>query len=167
MTVRRMAVVSIAALLSFASPRALPDETAFFLADIAWMEGHWTMERDGGRADEVWMAPLDGSMVGSLRWVVPGQMHVLEFLVIEQQGAEVILRFKHFHRDYRAWEDSPNIYRLVRVEDGTATFEDVDCNGRIPQFLIYSRQSSDQLTFRGDSPDGQGEPLILEYERAK
>lgn len=28
------------------------------LADLAWMEGHWVMEGDQGKAEEIWMAPL-------------------------------------------------------------------------------------------------------------
>jgi hypothetical protein len=162
----RIVVSFLAALLCLASSGSACGATAFSLNDVAWMEGHWIMERDGGRAEEIWMAPLDGSMVGSFRWVVAGQMHVLEFLVIEQQDAAVTFRFKHFHKDYRSWEESPNTYKLIRVAGRTATFENVDWNGRVPQFFVYSSPSPDRLMFTGESP-GESEPMKLEYVRAK
>ncbi len=161
----RAVACAITALLWF---RALPAQAdaVFSLSDVAWMEGHWVMQRDGGQAEEIWMAPLDRSMVGSFRWAVPGQMHVLEFLVIEEKDGVVTFRFKHFNKDYLAWEEAPNVYRLIRVEDRTATFENVSWNGKVPQNIIYSSLATDRLIFKGESPDGEGEPLILEFNRA-
>lgn len=166
MMIHRIAGCCIVALMSCAYPRALAETPAFSLADLAWMQGHWITRGDDGLAEEIWMAPLDGSMVGSFRWAVPGRMHVLEFLIIEQRNDEVTFRFKHFDRDYRAWEESPNAYRLVRVEGNSARFENVAWNGRVPQVIHYLSLASDRLTFRGESPDADGEPLVLEFRRA-
>lgn len=126
MVTRLIATGLAIALLGLPAFTVAADSRAHSLADLAWMTGHWVMEDGDGRAEEIWTAPLDGSMVASFRWAVPGRMHVLEFLVIEERDNGVYFRFKHFNRDYGAWEATPNTYRLVRVEQRTATFENVD-----------------------------------------
>jgi len=166
MRAHAIAVCAVTSLIWSSTSQAEPP-TAPALSDLAWLEGHWVMEGDGGRAEEIWMAPLDGSMVGSFRWAVPGQMHVLEFLVIEEKDAQVTFRFKHYHKDHRAWEDAPNTYRLVRVDGQQATFENVAWNRKVPQTIVYSSPAADRLVFRGESRDGDGEPLVLEFFRAR
>jgi len=134
------------------------------LAGIAWMEGHWVMEDERGRAEEIWMAPLDGSMVGSFRWALSDGPHVLEFLVIEELADGVFFRFKHFDKAYRPWEkDAPNTYRLTEATADRAVFVSTNWNGRVPQRMIYTHPAPGRLTFRGESPDVEGEPLVLEF----
>jgi hypothetical protein len=155
--------------MAVSSASAADDGISPSLADVAWMEGHWVMESGAGRAEEIWMAPADGSMVGSFRWFNPGKMHVLEFLVIEETDAGVAFRFKHFDKDYRAWEtDAPNSYRLAGVEDRKAEFVNLNWNGKVPQRITYTSPSPDRLRFRGESPDAEdAEPLVLEFVRAR
>jgi hypothetical protein len=162
-------VVRVARALALLTPlllspaaRAHHDAEPPRLADLAWMEGRWVMDQGTGSAEEIWMAPLDRSMVGSFRWAIPGRMHVIELLVIEETDEAIHFRFKHFDRDYRAWEETPNTYRLKSLEGTTATFENVAWDRRTPQLLIYSR-TDDHLVFRGESPDGEGDPLVLEF----
>lgn len=153
--------------LSLAGAATAQETARPSLDDLAFMEGHWVMETADGRAEEIWTSPSDGSIVGSFRWAIPGRMHVLEFLVIEQTEDGVIFRFKHFDRDYRAWEAGrPNTYRLAEVEENKAVFENVEWNGKVPQRLIYSSPAPGRLVFRGESPDAEdGEPLVLEFVR--
>ncbi|MGH7482029.1 MAG: DUF6265 family protein [Longimicrobiales bacterium] len=162
----RLFMLFTLAFLGCSTGRAGDSQAARSLSDVAWLQGHWVMESEAGRAEEIWMAPRDGSMVGSFRWAGPG-MHVLEFLVIEEKDGVVTLRFKHFDRNYRAWEDdAANTYRLAETGDRSARFDNVAWNGRVPQYMRYSIPSEDRLSFRGESPDGDGEPLVLEYRRA-
>lgn len=156
-------------LVAVNSETGAEDSPSPSLSDIAWMEGHWVMETGAGRAEEIWMAPANGSMVGSFRWFIPDQMHVLEFLVIQETGNGVTFRFKHFDKDYRAWEeDAPNSYRLDAVEGQRAEFVNLDWNGKVPQRIIYMIPEPDRLLFRGESPDAEdSEPLLLEFTRAK
>lgn len=163
-----MRIVPVVLAFAFAGAAALAEEDAPpSLAALAFMEGHWVMETADGRAEEIWTSPFDGSIVGLFRWTIPGQMHVLEFLIIEQTESGVIFRFKHFDKNYRAWEvDQPNTYRLAEVEGNRAVFENVDWNGRVPQRMIYTSPAPDRLVFRGESPDAEDdEPLVLEFAR--
>lgn len=149
---------------SGSSPEPDADDSprSFSITELGWMEGHWVTDSSGGLTEEIWMAPTGGSMVGSFRWVVPEQMHVLEFLVIEESADGVFLRFKHFDPDYSTWEeDAANTYRLEDVEPGRAVFVNVDWNGRVPQRMIYTRLDSNRLLFRGESPDSDVDPVEL------
>lgn len=165
----RSVLIGAVFLVAGNSAQALETAASPTLSDLAWMEGHLVMESGAGRAEEIWMAPADGSMVGSFRWFIPDRMHVLEFLVMQETGGEVTFRFKHFDRDYRAWEeDAPNSYRLDAVEGQRAEFVNLDWNGKVPQRIIYLSPEPDRLVFRGESPDAEdSEPLLLEFTRAK
>lgn len=136
------------------------------LADLAWMEGHWVMETEEGLAEEVWMQPTDGTMIGSFRWANPGKAQVLEFMVIQETEDQIVLRFKHFGADYRTWEENEaNTYRLAAAENNRALFLNTAWNGRVPQRFIYSSPDPGHLSFRGESPDTDAEPLVLEFVR--
>lgn len=136
------------------------------LEALAFMQGHW-ISPDNNNAEEVWLAPKGGTMTGSFRWVIPKGPHVLEYIVIQQAGQEVILRFKHLRPDYTAWEQEPNTYRLGEVAENRAVFVRTGDNDKIPERMIYSASDASHLSFRGESGDGRDakEPLILEFIR--
>lgn len=153
----------LVALASLALAPAVVAGERFTLADVAWLTGHWISA--DGRAEESWLGPAAGTMVGSFRWVIPGRMHVLEFLVIEETPDGVLFRFKHFDPDYRAWEtDAPNTYRLIEARDHRAVFENVAWEGRVPKTMIYTRPDAERLLFLGRSP-GEDDEVRLEYVR--
>lgn len=136
------------------------------IESLAWMEGHWEGVDIRGQAEEIWMAPKDGSIVGSFRWVIEDGPHVLEFIVIEQSDEGVTLRFKHFNKDYSTWEDAPNMYRLKTIEHGRAVFQRISENDRVPEHLIYEQPDPDTLTFRGETPSKpDADPLVLHFRR--
>lgn len=132
------------------------------LERLAFMAGHW-VGADGAAYEEVWLEPLGGTMPGSFRWVFEDGRQVLEYLVIESAGDEVLFRFKHFNTDYVPWEkDEPNVYRLASAEGTSATFERISDNARVPRTMIYVREG-DTLTFRGLGDDADDEPLVLVF----
>ena len=142
--------------LLLTAPGALASE----LERLGWLSGHW-VSRDGA-AEEVWLEPRGGTMPGSFRWVFPNGRQVLEYLVIEEAGDEVFLRFKHFETNFEPWEkDEPNSYRLLSLDGQQASFERIGDNPKVPQYLRYSRDGS-TLDFRGET-EGDDEPLLLTF----
>ena len=133
------------------------------LAKLAWLAGHWVGA--DGSYEEVWLAPKQGSMAGSFRWVFPDGNQVLEYLVIEESEDGLKFRFKHFNTNFEPWEkDEPNTYRLEKLSDNKVTFVRVVDNEKAPFKLHYSRQG-DVLTFTGEGDPGDGDPLVLEFLR--
>jgi len=131
---------------------------------LAFLSGHW-VGANGEPYEEVWLEPQGGTLPGSFRWVFENGRQVLEYLVIEAAGNEVLFRFKHYNSDYVPWEkDEPNVYRLVSVNGTSATFERISSNANVPKTLIYVREG-DTLTFRGLGDDPADEPLVLAFRR--
>lgn len=156
---------SLGLLLALALGPSPPAHAADDLNRLGWLAGHW-ISTENGRAEEVWLAPRGGSMVGSFRWVFPNGKQVLEYLVIEADGPDVWLRFKHFNVDYVPWEKgAPNTYRLVEAVStppgGRVLFEYQGDSDRVPQTLQYVR-SEDRLVFTGTGEDDE-EPLRLTF----
>ena len=161
----RGGVVSIRLRLAAVALVLLPASvSAADLDRLAFMAGHWVGA--GGEAyEEVWLEPRGGTMTGSFRWVFEDGRQVLEYLVIEATGDEVLFRFKHFNTDYVPWEkDEPNTYRLTSIAGTLATFERTSGNTRVPKTMLYLREG-DTLTFRGLGDDPDNEPLVLVFKR--
>lgn len=153
----KIATLCVIALLS------MSQAVAAELAKLGWLAGHWVAA--DGSYEEVWLAPSQGSMVGSFRWVFPDGGQVLEFLVIEESEDGVLFRFKHFNTDFEPWEkQAPNTYRLEKLTDSSVTFTRILDNDKVPFKLHYSRQG-DALTFTGEGDPGNGDPLVLEFLR--
>lgn len=102
------------------------------LADIAWLEGHWSGIGLGGLVEEVWSAPAGGSMMGMFRLLVDGAPVFYELeLIVEDQGS-LMLRVKHFNRDFTGWEEKEKSvdFPLVWKEGRNMHFDGVSFHPR-------------------------------------
>ncbi len=72
---------------------------------VAWLEGHWVGDGFGGKAEEVWLAPADGTMSCIFRLMHGGKVTMYELVTIVPKGDEWVMRLKHFHADMRGWEE--------------------------------------------------------------
>ncbi|MAW81761.1 MAG: hypothetical protein CMI63_16105 [Parvularcula sp.] len=97
-------------------------ETPGSLADLAFLEGHW---RGGDEFifEETWNAAEGGVMTGMARGVSAGELRVLEYIVVSEEKDSVVMRFKHFNRDYSTWEESdPIVLTLTKANENDVTF---------------------------------------------
>lgn len=132
------------------------------LKQLDWLAGHWITE--DGAAEEGWFAPKGGAMPGLFRWVMPEGRTVLEYLVIEDSGDGLTLRFKHYNPQYEPWEaDRPNTYVAREIADDSVTFERDSDAGRAPVRIRYWREG-EVLHFLGEGKAGE-EPLRLTFRR--
>ncbi|MBL8087191.1 MAG: hypothetical protein JNM85_03865 [Chthonomonas sp.] len=53
------------------------------ITDLSWMSGDWTCEVWGGKFEERWSLPRDGTMVGTGRHFVDGKTKTIEHMTIE------------------------------------------------------------------------------------
>ena len=114
------ALLSLAA-YGLASGAAMA-ETPYSLDDLAFLEGHWR----GGEDfifEEIWNGAEGGVMTGMARGVSSGELKVLEYIVVSEEEDAVVMRFKHFNRDYSTWEDGgPVTLLLTDAKENDVTF---------------------------------------------
>ena len=127
-SVRAMLFVSAVILVGLMRPVAAQMSSP--VADLDWLTGAWGGEKDGVYAEEHWMAPLGGTLVGMHRDVRGGRAISFEFLRIEErQGKAVYLASPRgaAATPFTAVEQSP---RRIVFENRAHDF---------PQRIIYWR----------------------------
>ncbi len=135
------------------------------LDDLAWIAGHWTgdVEALGGRADETWLGPAGGSMVGAFRLVSGGRARVYELLLIEQDAdGDIYYRFKHIGPGWEPWEEERVEYLLTKLEGQHAFFESTSETPipRVPMSVGYER-TGDRLVVHVNGWDGESFDIPL------
>jgi hypothetical protein len=83
-----MSTLVVAALLTAAVPAAA--QAPVSVAQLSWMAGCWRQESGGRVADEVWMAPSGGVMLGINRTVAGERTLSTEFMHIREDAARII-----------------------------------------------------------------------------
>ena len=96
------------------------------LADVSWIQGHWKGEAFGGIIEEIWSPPLGDSMMFQFKLIVENKVVFYEFGGIREENGTLRLQFKHFHGDFKGWEEKDEIqdYKLVKIEKNRVYFED-------------------------------------------
>lgn len=152
--------------LAFFVSGAAGKQDAPSLADLAWLAGDWRSETEARFAQEVWLAPRGGSLPGVFRLFNDGELVVHEYILIHEEPDDVVLRFKHFDADYRAWEtDSALAFRLVEARPGFALFENLAPSERAPDMLRYELADETLTVSVMDRPDDEdaGEPMVFRF----
>lgn len=131
---KALQALACAALLGLAASGAagaVGTERPYTLADLDWIEGTWRasqVDASGvhSEAEEHWGAAIGESRLGWFRSVRDGRVRFQEFEVMRADSAGVRVYVKHFDRDVKGWEtpDSSSVFRLVRLGEREAHFED-------------------------------------------
>lgn len=108
------------------------------LDQIAWIAGHWRGTAFGGTTEEVWTPPMGKSMMGSFKLVQGEEVAFYELCSISEENGTLLLRIKHFSRDFKGWEekDDSEEFRLIKITDTRAYFDG----------LTFEKTGPDQLT---------------------
>ena len=95
------------------------------IADVAWINGYWQGEIWGGQIEEIWSAPLAGSMMASFKFAADQQVKFYELITIFEQEDSLVLRLKHFSGGLQGWEEKDQFveFKLVKLDDNNAYFE--------------------------------------------
>jgi hypothetical protein len=110
---------------------------AAVLADLAWFAGVWVGDGLGGRIEEVWMPPSDGSMVAAFKSSGEDGVAFYEIVTMLEEEGSVVMRLKHFDADLTGWEEKDEVvsFRLVGLEKNTARFEGVTYRQETPDLM--------------------------------
>lgn len=95
------------------------------LADVRWIQGHWKGEAFGGIAEEIWSPPLGDSMMFVFRLISDNKVQFYEVGGIRQVDETLLMQLKHFHGDFKGWEEKDKTvdFKLVKIEGGNVYFE--------------------------------------------
>lgn len=124
------------------------------LSAIAWLAGHWRGEAFGGIVEEAWTTPLGGSMMGSFKLVVEGEVQFYELETIVEEEGSLILRLKHFNGDLTGWEEKDKTvdFPLVKVEPnkvyfGGFTIEKISDDAITMYVIVGSEGKAEEVSF--------------------
>ena len=125
-------------------------------AELSWLSGNWLGQNGQDPVEEHW-SPLRGNtLMGMFRWVKDGKVRFYELLAVEQDGAFVFLRIKHFHPGLVGWEEKDRAHEfvLVQLKGQEAVFLELDKpNAR---WTVYRLEGRDRLVSyftRENEPD--------------
>jgi len=148
----------------------LPAETApkSALSDFAWLEGRWQGEWGPRIAEQEWMAPKGGTMLGTFRLVENDKTLVIELFVLLEKPNGVELRLRHFTTELLPWEKAGTTVLVLASHDPmSATFEN-PVNGQ-PKHAVITRIDGDTYVSRSEIVPEKGDTQSIEitYHRQK
>lgn len=124
------------------------------LEDVAFIDGRWRGEFNGGPIDGSWTGPLGDNIVGFLRMMKDGKATLYEIFAFEQTENGPEVRVKHFKPGMISLEDkdASDTYKFIESGKNTALFEKMDGSVRI----LYELRKKNQLVFqKGVLTEGQ------------
>jgi Domain of unknown function (DUF6265) len=139
------------------------------LADFAWLAGRWQGVWGPRIAQQVWMPPKGGVMLGMFQTVDNGATLVIELFAIVERPNGISLYFRHFTPTLEPWETSKAT--LLRLASSTPKAIEFDnpVNGQ-PKRAIIRKIDADTYVSRSEIvPDKGGDTQIVEitYHRQK
>jgi hypothetical protein len=138
------------------------------LADFAWLEGRWQGNWGPRSAEQVWMSPKAGLMLGTFRLVEGDKTLVIELFTLVQKPDGIEFRFRHFTPELVAWEKSdPTLLTLESVDAKQAVFVN-PVDGQ-PKRSVLTRLDPDTYVARSEIVPESGETQVVEitYHRQK
>ncbi len=126
---------------------------------LAWLAGHWHLEKSGRVVDEQWMAPAAGVMLGMARTVVKGKVVEHEFIQIrEGPGGDL------FYVAQRSGQKEA-AFQIKSLTDTEVVFDNPQQD--FPQRITYTLKADGSLlaALEGPDPAGQGKRIEFSYQR--
>lgn len=139
------------------------------VADIAWLEGRWIGEKNGGAIEEHWSPPLENNMIGMFRLFFDEQAQVYEFMTIEQTPSGLMLYLRHFGQKLADKDEAAKPMVFFATPDPpparSVVFDRIDKPET--RTKLYYRREGNKLTVALDQLiNGKRNIEIFEFSRA-
>lgn len=120
------------------------ESTDSSIQDLTWMVGYWKGTGLGGECDELWLPPVDNSMVGTFRFFMEDRLVFSEYMHIIEEDGQISLKLKHFNRDLSPWEEKESwtIFPFIKSEGQTAYFKGLTFQRLDDEMILYLSLSS-------------------------
>jgi len=144
--------------ISAAAEQSSANET---LAQFAWLAGRWQGDWGPRIAQQVWMPPKSGVMVGVFQLTEDAQTLVIELYTITATPQGIELRVRHFTPTLTAWQkDEPSSLKLMTYDSKSFLFVNQD-NGQ-PKHWLMKRNDPNTYVARFEIVPEQGESETAE-----
>jgi Domain of unknown function (DUF6265) len=131
------------------------------LTDLGWLEGRWRGDWGPRVAEQVWMPPKAGLMLGVFRLIEGDKPLVIELFSMVQKPDGINFYFRHFTPELIPWEKSEaTVLNLVNVDGRKINFEN-PVNG-MPKRSIFTRIDPDTYTSRSELVPETGDTQVVE-----
>lgn len=147
------------------SPAKAPKPT---LADFAWLEGRWQGDWGPRVAEQQWMAPQAGMMLGTFRIIENDKVLVVELFVLLEKPNGIEFRLRHFTPDLVPWEKTNStLLNLASLDPMKVVFAN-PVDGQ-PKHAILTRIDGDTYVSRSEIVPDKGDMQAIEitYHRQK
>jgi hypothetical protein len=136
-------------------------QTPATLTDFAWLAGRWQGDWGPRIAEQEWMAPRAGLMVGTFRLVEDDKTLVIELFTLLQRPDGIEFRFRHFTPDLVTWEKSDaTVLALESLDPKKIVFVN-PVNGQ-PKHAILTRIDPDTYVSRSEIVPETGDLQVIE-----
>jgi hypothetical protein len=131
------------------------------LSDLAWLEGRWRADWGPRVAEQVWMPPKAGMMLGDFRVIENDKVLVIELFTLVEKSGGVNFYFRHFTPELVPWEKSDGtLLKLATADAQRFDFEN-PTDGK-PKRAIFTRVDADTYVARSEIIPETGDPQIIE-----
>lgn len=131
------------------------------LADLGWLEGRWRGDWGPRIAEQVWMAPKAGLMLGVFRLIEGDKPLVIELFSMVQRPDGINFYFRHFTSELVPWEKSDATMLNLASMDGKKIDFENPASG-MPQRSILTRIDADTYTSRSELVPQTGDTQVIE-----
>jgi Domain of unknown function (DUF6265) len=131
------------------------------LSDLAWLEGRWRADWGPRTAEQVWMAPKAGMMLGDFRVIENGKVLVIELFTLVEKSGGINFYFRHFTPELVPWEKSDGTLLKLSIADAKRFDFENPTNGK-PKRAIFTRVDADTYIARSEIIPESGDPQIIE-----
>jgi Domain of unknown function (DUF6265) len=148
-----------------ANPVQSPKAT---LADFAWLEGRWQGVWGPRMAEQEWVGPKAGVMLGVFRLIENDKTLVIELFTLLEKQDRIEFRFRHFTPDLHPWEQAGStVLNLATLDPPKAMFEN-PVDGQ-PKRETLTRIDAATYVLRSEIVPSAGESQVTEitYHRQK
>jgi len=151
-----------------------PRPASATLADFAWLAGRWEGKFGPGpaekqmTAEQQWMAPKNGTMLGLFRLTDKEKTVVIEVFTIRETPEGIVFYFRHFSPELKPWEDA-DAYHLNLTKSDATTFRFDNPVVNQLKDAILTHTANDTYISHGDVTGADGKPTVIEvtYQRVK
>jgi Domain of unknown function (DUF6265) len=131
------------------------------LADFSWLAGRWEGKLGPMTAEQVWMAPKNGTMLGFFRLTDSEKTIVIELFTLRETPEGIVFYFRHFSPELKPWEeDAPYRLNLTKWDAGSFRFDNPVVNQL--KDAILTRADNDTYISHGDITGADGKPTVIE-----